>query len=400
MFRESFLLKSIIISNQSLSFGEVLLSKKLFQKLDIEKLQNFDEKIIALRFMLLNMVSVVNNKNRMENIDKFWLLIDKERKRDSRVTKTILKNLGVDSFYYYNERKAKKLTIRESIVSFELKFLEGINRVLQSIRYKIDEHDYLLQREMLLVCMRLLFKTKSEYGYQSVLKSNNVGIFAKLYKDFPELEKLKVSSCENPEKTFKMMVTIWDITKNPDFLSDLDIAFERLKNNKGLQKGNIVEDKLAEISKQGFASKLPYYERFKKTKNYLEFVEHDVYEWSLDINTLKKWSVGDDNVSLPYFRIKESIDWVESCGLFFLELLKPLKKIYIDSSKINVYFIFNKPLIKNDELFEKYWLRLIEFIFLEPNKDENQFKIELLNKEYLLDMEIPKSSIKSKLTKF
>lgn len=402
MSKESILLKKVNLSGQEMSFGEILFSSKYFQNIDLKMFDSYDEKIIALRFILCNMVCVVTNKKRIENIEKLWEMIDFERRRDHRINKELLKRFDDDNFYYYHERKAKKITIRNYLSNFQSKFLELLSDGLQELRYKVTEDEYLGLREKLVLCIKLLFKTTSEYGLIPVIRNKNLHHFQKFYKSFPELADLNISQMDSSDVYFNMMWKIWTITKDTKILADLDIAFERMKNSKGLVKGNIVEDNLESILKDGYVGRLPYFERFKNTKNYLQFTENNVFEWSLDINTLKKWSVGEGESSLSHNKITAAITWIENCDLFSLELFKPLKNIYIDYSKTNICFIFNKNLIKNDIMFESYWLRIIELIFSDDVLDNRELKIETIDKEFLLELEIPeaKNLNKSIIRKF
>lgn len=402
MTYKSILMKEIKVLENKVLFGEALFSIKLMPNLEMRMFETFDEKVLALKIIILNMSAILTHKRQNESIDTLWNYINTERRKDNRINKSILKKITSDSFYYFHERKAKKLTVREVRSNYSAKYLDSIGKSLNELRYKMDDNDYNFCKERLLLAIKSLFKTNSEFGHIPVIKHNNILLLEKFYTSYPELMSLNISQSDSSDQYFSMMLRIWNLTKNREYLKDLDIAFERLKssNKKGYQID--VERELEAIVKSPeYKNELPHFEKFQKTKNYLQFIERDVIQWDIEISVLQKWAIGLKNVSLSSHKFLNDILWLTSWEVNDLEICKPLNNVYMDVSQSYICFIFNKKIIKNEDIFEKYWLSLLENIIFESDKDKRILVVETINKEYLLDLELPEAQGKnSMLRKF
>lgn len=400
---DSILMKKIKLSNSELYFGEGIFDSKKLYQIDTRLFNHFDDKLKAIKFIIFNILAILVHKKQPEDLCELWKLIDVERKKDTRVNKEILKNFTESSFFNFHERKQNKLTLKDSRVNYPIRYLDLISRQLIELKYKMKEEEYLLYRSKLLTCIKMLFKTNSEFGYAPVLKHINISYLEKFYHIYPEILDLNISQSDHCDLYFNLMLKIWNLTNNEKYLPELDIAFERMKSSKSTGFTSDVEKNLdLIIANPIYKDKLPHFEKFKNTKNYIQFKERSVIQWDIDIEVLQKWGVGISGVSLSPSKLLTSINWLNSFELNYLELCNPLNNIYMDLSKTNICFVFNKDKINNEMHFEDYWLKILSGIIFEINEDKRIATLETINKEYLLDLSIPLATnqFKSKLIKF
>lgn len=390
MAYESILMKELKVLNSKVIFGEALFSSHYFQHLDTRLFETFDDKVVAIKVIVLSLCSLLLHKRQQDCIEMFWKYLDSERKKDHRINKGCLKKTVKNSFYLYHERKSKKLTVIESRSNYSLKYLELLTKQLSELKYKMTQEDYIFCRDSLFLCVKMIFRTVSEFGYGPVIKHNNITALERFYTYYPELISINISQSDSCEEYFELILRIWNLTKDEKYLKDLDVAFERLKSSNGRGYGLDVERELDAIAKNPkYSIQLPHFEKFKQTKNYIQFKERNIIQWDIEISVLQKWGLSLRDVSLSPAKLFAALEWLKSFEINDLELLKPLNNIYMDLSKTHICFIFNKDLIDNDESFEKYWLKIVDEIIFEQDEENKILIVETINKEYLLDLEIP-----------
>lgn len=403
MKNNSILMKQIRLSSKDGLFGNVLFNTTTMYKVDTRLFNSINEKIESIKFIILSMLSILTHKKQNEDLAILWQHINKERKKDKRINKEILKNNHKNHFYDYHERKNIKLTLKDSRVNFPVKYLFLISQQLVDLKYYMEDTDYSLYRDKLLMCVSMLFRTNSEFGYAPVIKYVNVFYLEKFYSLYPELLQLNISQSDSCELYFSLMLRIWNLTNNEKYLKDLDIAFDRMKSSNSKGYSIDVENKMnLIISNAKYKDKLPHFEKFQKTKNYIYFKEFNVTQWNLDISVLQKWTIGKTGISLSPSKLLNSLEWLMSFDVNSLELCQPLKKIYLDESKTNICFVFHKDEISDLVKFENYWINILSGILVESENIQKKLILESINKHYLLDLSIPNAKNKSmsRLVKF
>lgn len=401
---QSILMKELKINNAKYYFGQFLFAVNYIGQIDISLFKKVDEQIEAMNYICLTIGAITVNKKQKESCQNLWIYINKERKKDTRITKEILKvwpsSLGDNIFEYY-ERKERKFVAKELNKGLPIKYLEKLSIQLKNLKYKMKDEDYNNCRDILLQSILLLLKVTSEYGFIPVILNKSIPIVEKFYPYYSEIGSVNVSEMESPFKLFETKFALWEITKNLKFLKEVDIAFEQVRTTEGGEI-RVYLDKLRALIQKNkeYEQLLPNLKRYFEVSMTVVFIEDNVINWSVEVEVLQKIGLREKLKELTPVAILNKLKFLTDIEMNKLDLCKPLRNMYLDTNNINLCLVFEKALIEDMEVFADVWAKIIESSINDENEDEKKKNIDRLNESYNLKVKITSSKKKDLIIKY
>lgn len=403
---ESILMKKIQVEGQTFYFGHLLFSVDHIDKINISKFKRVDEKIEAMKYICLTIHAMNFHKKQKEACQSLWDYINKERKKDSRITKEILKvwpdGLGDNIFSYY-ERKERKF-IPKSSRQLSKKYLLTLCLNLKELKYKIDDAEYQEQRAIIYQAILNLLKTRSEYGFVPVLVHRSMDIIKTFYPYYPEVLQLPVSE-QNTKLAFITLLEIWELSKDVEILKTINRMFDLLKLKESKDVISNYYEKVLNIVREQpeLEIYLPQIMRFKKLEAEIVWKKEDsLMSLAVEVDVLQKMAMDSqrDNLNAQYFL--QDLMFLLSYELEDLEIVKPLRAIYLKKDKSEIEFCFTKSMIENVDLFNDTWKKVVEEVMqLKIDSEENKRGVvSIMNEDYLMRLNVKPTTEKTKIIKY
>lgn len=405
---ESILMKKVTIDGNDFYFGHLLFSIDYIGKVKHTWFKSINEQLEFLKYVSLTVSAVTPNKQQKMACQSLWDMINKERKKDVRITKEILKvwpdGLGENIFNYY-ERKERKFVPKKTIKTPK-SFLLNLCALLKFFKYKITDDEYVKIRENIYIALLENFKKTSEYGLVPVINQSTIGLVKCFYPYFPEIINLPYSEQCTAKNLFNVLIELWKISHKVEFLKELDINFNILKNSENVSVVSQFYETVIKIvrEKPELESYIPKIAGFKKVDSNIDLREASIYFFTVDVEVLQKImmqsSLAIHNKKLTPEICENNLKILMSYELESLEIIKPLRKIYISKDKREIEFVFNINYIDNIETFKSYWKRVIVEMLLSEDNDNRVLKVEILNEEYEMRKNLVRSTVKKKILKY
>jgi hypothetical protein len=397
-------MRNINIDGKSNYFGHLLFAMDYVGKLNSSLFKKVDEQIEAMMYICLTLSAMSLHKKQKESCQKLWDYINKERKKDIRITKEILKDwpegIGESIFAYY-ERKERKFQAKSIKSSFSPKYLAKLSSELKNLKYKMTDSDYMFCKEVIYQSVCNLFKVTSEFGLVPVLKLENIGYLKTFYPYFPEIATLPVAESQAASKVLKVWITLWEITKDEKILKEIDVAFDRMRVTESGEY-NTHLDNLLKILKQKkeYENYLPKFKKFSEISSKIELRDVPVIHWSLSMDVLQKLALKNSFKNLKPQSLYGNLFYLLGFDMSDLEICAPLKSIYLDSNKTNINFVFDKEYVKNIAVFKDVWIDIIQKSIIENDDSIKKEMVDFLNNEYIMRLSMKPALLKEKIIKY
>lgn len=403
---ESILMSKINIDGKDFYFGHLLFAMEYIGKIKHSHFKKIDEQLEFLRYVSLTLSAITPHKQQRNSCQNLWNYINKERKRDSRITKEILKEwpkeLGDNIFHYY-ERKERKFVPKKNM-KIPKGYLLSLCSLLKFFKYKMSEDEYLKIRADIYVSILERFKDNSEYGLGPVIKQKSIGLIKDFYPYYPEIINLPYSEQCPSKNLFKVLIDLWNISGDIKFLKSLDLNFEILKNSENASVVSHIYENIIKIIKEKpeLEVYVPKIVGFKKIQANIYFEEINVYQLKIDVQVLQKIML-ESNISINKITpeiCESNLKILMSYELENLNLIRPLRKLYISKDKRAIEFIFTRNEIDNIELFTEYWKKVVSELILSESTNDQVYLLEVINEEYEMKKQVKKTSVKYKVHKY